>query len=62
MQTSASQLGPLDKWPRFDLISPLTGVVKDAYQNKATIESVLSQVADKLTPLAQAEGYEVVNK
>jgi hypothetical protein len=52
----------LDKWPRFDLISPLTGVVKDAYQNKATIESVLPQIAEKLTPLAQAEGYEVVNK
>jgi hypothetical protein len=62
MQTSASQLTPLDKWPRFDLISPLTGVVKDAYQNKATIESVLPQIAEKLTPLAQAEGYEVVNK
>jgi ABC-type glycerol-3-phosphate transport system substrate-binding protein len=62
MKAAASQLGPLSKWPRFDLISPLTGVVKDAYQNKATIESVLSQVADKLTPLAQAEGYEVVNK
>jgi multiple sugar transport system substrate-binding protein len=62
MQAAAGGLGASDKWPRFDMISPLTQVVKDAYQNKATIESVLSQVADKFTPLAQTEGYEVVNK
>ena len=53
---------PLDKWPRFDLISPLTQVVKGAYQDKATIESALSKVYDLLNPLAQTEGYIVVTK
>ena len=62
MQEAAGLLGPLDKWPRFDLISPLTEVVKGAYQENATIESVLNMVAEKLTPLAQTEGYEVVNQ
>ena len=62
MQEAASALGPLDKWPRFDMISPLTEVVKGAYQENATMESVLPQVAEKFTPLAEAQGYQVVNK
>ena len=62
MQEAAGLLGPLDKWPRFDLISPLTEVVKGAYQENATIESVLNMVAEKLTPLAQTEGYVVVDQ
>lgn len=62
MQAAAGQITPLDKWPRFDMISPLTEVVKGAYQDKATIESVLPQVAEKFTPLAETQGYEVVNK
>lgn len=62
MQVAAGELGPLDKWPRFDMISPLTEVVKGAYQDKATMESVLPQVAEKFTPLAETQGYEVVNK
>ncbi len=62
MQEAAGWLSPLDKWPRFDLIAPLTEVVKGAYQDGATIESVLPQVADKLTPLAQTEGYVVVDQ
>jgi ABC-type glycerol-3-phosphate transport system substrate-binding protein len=62
MQVAAGQITPLDKWPRFDLISPLTEVVKGAYQENATIESVLPQFADKFKPLAEAQGYQVVNK
>jgi ABC-type glycerol-3-phosphate transport system substrate-binding protein len=62
MQEAAEIMTPLDKWPRFDLISPLTEVVKGAYQSEATFESVLPQVAEKFTPLAEAQGYEVVNK
>ncbi len=59
MQAAAGQLGPLDVWPRFDLISPLTQVVKGAYQDKMTIEAALSKVFDLLNPLAQTEGYVV---
>jgi ABC-type glycerol-3-phosphate transport system substrate-binding protein len=62
MQAAASYLGPLDKWPRFDMISPLTQVVKGAYQDKVTMESVLSQVLDKFKPLAETEGYLVVTQ
>jgi len=62
MQEAAGLLSDLDKWPRFDIISPLTEVVKGAFQENATIESVLNMVAEKLTPLAQTEGYEVVNQ
>jgi hypothetical protein len=59
---AADIISPLDKWPRFDLISPLNEVVKGAYTDKVTIESVLPKVAEKFQPLAEAEGYEVVNK
>jgi ABC-type glycerol-3-phosphate transport system substrate-binding protein len=62
MQAAAGYLGPLDKWPRFDLISPLTQVVKGAKQNNQTIEDVLLQVTEQLTPLAQTEGYIVVTQ
>jgi hypothetical protein len=40
----------------------LTEVVKGAYQNNETMESVLPQVAEKFTPLAEAQGYEVVTR
>ena len=62
MQEAAGQFGPLDKWPRFDMISPLTEVVKGAYQSGETFESALPQVAEKFTPLAEAQGYEVVTR
>jgi ABC-type glycerol-3-phosphate transport system substrate-binding protein len=62
MQAAAGYLGPLDKWPRFDMISPLTQVVKGAYQDNATMEAVLSQVLDKFKPLAETEGYLVVTQ
>jgi len=61
MAAAAKIISPLDKWPRFDLIGPLTQVVLDAQQKKTTIESVLSEVADKFTPLAEAEGYVIDN-
>jgi len=59
---AADLISPLDKWPRFDLISPLNEVVKGAQTNKVTIESVLSQVTEKFTGLANEQGYEVVGK
>ena len=62
-QQASSMITPLDKWPRFDLIAPLSGVVQTALKDKKTIESVLPQVADALAPLAQDQGYQVdVNK
>ncbi len=61
MQGAADLISPLDKWPRFDLIGPLTQVVKEAQKNKATIESALPRVADQLAPLAELQGY-VVNR
>ena len=62
MSAAADLIGTADKWPRFDLISPLNEVVKQVYTDKVTIESVLPKVAEKFTPLAEAQGYEVVNK
>ncbi len=62
MAAAADLIGTADKWPRFDLISPLNEVVKQAYTDKVTIESVLPKVAEKFSPLAEAQGYEVVNK
>ncbi len=59
---AADVISPLDKWPRFDLIAPLNEVVKGAQTDKKTIEEVLPQVADKFTPQAEAQGYEVVSK
>jgi ABC-type glycerol-3-phosphate transport system substrate-binding protein len=59
---AAEIISPMDKWPRFDLIAPLNEVVKSAQSDKVTIESVLPKVAEKFTPLAEAQGYEVVNK
>ena len=50
---------PLDKWPRFDLIAPLSEVVKTGLKDKKTVESILPDVADKLAPLAEAQGYQV---
>ena len=62
MQAAADLISPLDKWPRFDLIGPLTQVVKDAQKNKAKIESVLPKVADQLAPLGELQGYVVKRK
>ena len=61
MQAAASEISPLDNWPRFDLISPLTQVVQDTYQKKLTVSGNLSEVTTLFTPLAQDQGYQVVN-
>ncbi len=62
-QEAATLITPLDKWPRFDLIAPLSEAVKTGLKDKKTVESILSDVADKLAPLAEAQGYQVdVNK
>jgi maltose-binding protein MalE len=58
-QQAASQITPLDKWPRFDLIAPFSEVVKTALKDKATVESTLPKVAETLAPLAEAQGYQV---
>ena len=58
-QNAATLITPLDKWPRFDLIAPLSEVVKTALTNKETVESILSNVADKLAPIAEVMGYQV---
>lgn len=59
MKAAADVISPLDKWPRFDLIGPLTQIVKDAQKNKQTMESALPKVADQLAPLAEVQGYVV---
>ena len=61
LSAAAKIISPLDKWPRFDLISPFGQVVADAQQNKATIESTMHEVYDKLQPFAEAGGYVVVS-
>lgn len=62
MAAAADQISTLDTWPRFDLIMPLNTVVKEAAKNKKTIEASLAKVPEALTPLAEAQGYKVVNK
>ena len=62
MSAAADDISPLDNWPRFDLISPLTQMVQDTYQKKLTVSANLSEVTTLFTPLAQAEGYNVVSK
>ncbi len=62
MAEAAGLISSLDKWPRFDLIVPLNTVVKTAYKEKVSIESVLPKVAEAFIPLAEAEGYQVVGK
>ncbi len=59
MKAAADLITPLDKWPRFDLIGPLTQVVKEAQKNKATVESALPKVAEQFAPLAETAGYMV---
>ena len=58
-EQAATDIGPLDKWPRFDLIAPLSEAVKTGLKDKKTVESILPDVADKLSPLAEAQGYQV---
>jgi maltose-binding protein MalE len=62
MQAAADEISPLDNWPRFDLISPLTQFTQDTYQKKLTVTANLSEITTLFTPLAQAEGYNVVSK
>jgi len=62
MQEAAGLLGPLDKWPRFDMISPLTQVVKGANQDGVTMEDALPRVLEMFQPLAETEGYIVVTQ
>jgi multiple sugar transport system substrate-binding protein len=58
-QQAATVITPLDKWPRFDLIAPLSEAVKTGLKDKKTVEAILPDVADKLAPLADAQGYQV---
>ena len=58
-QQAATMISPLDKWPRFDLIAPLTTIVQTAISGKVTIESILPQVADSLANQANSQGYQV---
>jgi multiple sugar transport system substrate-binding protein len=63
MQTAASEISATgDNWPRFDLDAPLTTVIKDSYSKKQTVLATLPEVTTALTPLAEAEGYNVVNQ
>jgi multiple sugar transport system substrate-binding protein len=60
---AATEISPVgDAWPRFDLIAPLTTVVKDMYSKKQTMVATLPEVISALTPLAKAQGYTVVNQ
>jgi ABC-type glycerol-3-phosphate transport system substrate-binding protein len=58
-QQAATELSPLDKWPRFDLIAPLSEAVRTGLQEDRSVESILPDVADKLAPLAETQGYQV---
>ncbi len=60
---AGTEISPVgDAWPRFDLVAPLTTVVKDMYSKKQTMEKTLPEVTSALTPLAKAQGYTVVNQ
>ena len=60
---AATEISPVgDAWPRFDLVAPLTTVVKDMYSKKQTMVATLPEVTSALTPLAKAQGYTVVNQ
>ena len=60
---AATEISPVgDTWPRFDLIAPLNTVVKDMYSKKQTMVATLSEVTTVLTPLAEAQGYNVVGQ
>jgi multiple sugar transport system substrate-binding protein len=61
-QQAATLITPLDKWPRFDLIAPLTTIVQSAISGKNTIESILPQVADAMANQAGTQGYQVDEK
>jgi hypothetical protein len=56
---AATLITPLDKWPRFDLIAPLSEAVRTGLKDKRTVESILPDVADKIAPLAETQGYQV---
>ncbi len=58
--TEISTIG--DNWPRFDLIAPLNTVVKDMYSKNQTMVATLPEVTSVLTPLAEAQGYNVVGQ
>jgi ABC-type glycerol-3-phosphate transport system substrate-binding protein len=58
-QAASGQISKLDKWPRFDLIAPFSEAVKTGLKDKKTVESILPDVADKVAPLAEAQGYKV---
>jgi hypothetical protein len=63
MATAAGEISASgDSWPRFDLVAPLTTVIKDVYTKKQTVLATLPEVTAALTPLAEAEGYNVVNQ
>ncbi len=62
MSQAATMLSPLDNWPRFDLIVPLNGFVKDAAAGNQTIEASLPKLVDTFKALAEAQGYNVVNQ
>ncbi len=62
VSAAADLIGASDTWPRFDMIAPLNQVVKQAQTDKVTYESVLPKVAEAFTPLAEAQGYQVVNQ
>jgi ABC-type glycerol-3-phosphate transport system substrate-binding protein len=62
-QTGAGEISAQgDSWPRFDLIVPLTNWVKNAASSHTTLQASLPKITDAFTPLAQAEGYQVVNQ
>ncbi len=61
--TAGTQISAMgDNWPRFDLIAPLNTVVKDMYSKKQTMVATLPEVTTVLTPLAEAQGYNVVTQ
>jgi ABC-type glycerol-3-phosphate transport system substrate-binding protein len=61
--TAAAEISPVgDSWPRFDLIAPLNTVVKDMYSKKQTMLATLPEVTAAFTPLAEAQGYNVVSQ
>jgi ABC-type glycerol-3-phosphate transport system substrate-binding protein len=62
MSQAATMISSLDNWPRFDLIVPLNGFVKDAAKDGKTIEESLPKLVDTFKALAEAQGYQIVSQ
>jgi multiple sugar transport system substrate-binding protein len=61
-EQAAGMVSSLYTEPRYDEIAPMTEVVKGLLKDKKTVAESLKGLQDKLVPLAESQGYEVITK